>query len=362
MDEGGGGIGNLASMLRPLLEKMMNEILMEILGGKALQGIVAGMLTGEQPATSLRHRGWNLLRAMRCQRSSGARDGESAEAKELAMILRGRALTKGLMMMWGHPKATQRASKGGGEAGSRSKGQGQQSDKHKAKGKNKGKGSGSAPPEAADDGGGWTTVNRRPVGEWSLRAVDWSDPDPVLDYETLIANASGDDEVVRAAAIADEEQRETLLSLFRGSGTAHALLMVTTAQSTGTERWFGEIGGKLVFRQVVLTRACLPGLQPPQPKVQALGGKVEVLKSSVIFVKFMQLFCDKEQWSQFVKQLQRALLDNRSTASAVLLTIDIPTVLATSGRPAFFEPSRSYDLAATIEWQQQHEAESPGPT
>ena len=50
--EGGGG--GIAAMLRPMLEKMIKEIVMEIFGTGGLKGMLAGMLVGEQPASSSR--------------------------------------------------------------------------------------------------------------------------------------------------------------------------------------------------------------------------------------------------------------------------------------------------------------------
>ena len=44
------GMGDLAGMLRPIIEKLIRQVLKEILGGSAMKQMVAGMLAGEQPA------------------------------------------------------------------------------------------------------------------------------------------------------------------------------------------------------------------------------------------------------------------------------------------------------------------------
>ena len=98
-----------------------------------------------------------------------------------------------------------------------------------------------------DDDGDWTQVVRKTAGEWQLRATDWSDP--LVSYDDLVAKATGDGDLVRAIAVLNEEQKETVLSLYRGSGKAHALLIVELKQSPDAERCPGAIGGRLVFRQ-----------------------------------------------------------------------------------------------------------------
>ena len=52
----------------------------------------------------------------------------------------------------------------------------------------------------------------------------WSDP--VVGYDDVVARAGGSDAMVRAVALVDVEQKETLTSLYRGSGKAHALLLL----------------------------------------------------------------------------------------------------------------------------------------
>ena len=131
---------------------------------------------------------------------------------------------------------------------------------------------------------------------------------------------------------------------------------------------------------------CTPGVETPKPKAQAPGCKVDVLKSSVVFVRFLQRYLDKDTWSQIVKQPQRALLDHLAKyrlkamdswgwavepvpggvgqqvfGKCRMADKDIQTLLATSGRTAFFEPSRGFEMGpVTTEWQQQREDETPG--
>ena len=89
------------------------------------------------------------------------------------------------------------------------KGNGKSSGADAGKGKSA---AGQADGDAAD-GGEWTVVGRR-LGDWALRAGDWSDP--VLSYDELVAKASSGDAPVRAVALVSEEQRDVLTSLFRG--------------------------------------------------------------------------------------------------------------------------------------------------
>lgn len=106
---------------------------------------------------------------------------------------------------------------------------------------------------------------------------------------------------VKAVAVVNEEQRETIMTLFKGCGKAHALLLVDLQHGDRTERCPGAIGGRLVFKQVAFTRACSAGLDAPRPKVQIVGGRVGLQKNLVVLRRFL----DKDTWNQVFKAPQR---------------------------------------------------------
>ena len=395
-DNGMGGMGGFADMLRPLIEKMIKQILEEILGGGALKQMVAGMLTTSSAGSSAALVEGDIVQAKGAGKNKRVEGDPHVEGKgghQQRWNKRGKDHDGGGGDNAGQKGSDKKDGNGGGSAPGKGKG--------KASGKDGGSGDGTKPAGKGDakaqgktrskgkaqqgeDDGDWTQVVRKTAGEWQLRATDWSDP--VVSYDDLVAKATGEGDLVRAIAVLNEEQKETVLSLYRGSGKAHALLIVELKQSPDAERCPGAIGGRLVFRQAIFTRAFSPGLQAPQPKVKAPGCKVEVLKSSVVLVRFLQRYLDKDAWTQIVKQPQRALLDHLAkfrlkamdswgwavepVAGGVgqqvfgkrrLADKDIPTLLASSGRSAFFEPSRSFDMGPVVtEWQQQQDDETPG--
>ena len=228
-------------------------------------------------------------------------------------------------------------------------------------------------------------MSRRKVQQWALRQQDWSDP--VIDCSSLVAKASGSDEVVRAVALVDEGEKDTLLTLFRGSGKSHALLLVEISSGLDTASCPGAVGSKLVFKQVKFTRGCTPGLDPPGPKAKAPGAKLDVVKNEVVFVRFLQRYMEKEAWSAAAKQPQRAFLEvvakhhvkvldswgwllegvaggptQQVFGKCRLAAKDVQTLLAASGQGGvFFEPCKSYDMpAVTTEWCPQGDQETPG--
>ncbi|CAE7715253.1 unnamed protein product [Symbiodinium sp. CCMP2592] len=411
----GSGMGGLAEMLRPLLERMIRQVLKELLGGGALKQMVAGMLA-TSPASSLlsstttpqpvgqalgddaRER-WRKRR----RRGDGEDGGEDpkgkgkqaggenlkgkgmdaggspsakGKGKDFSENLKGKGMDTG-----GTPSAKCNGKDTGGAGLTKGKamdGKGKSGGDPKAKGKNADEPRGGGKPSGD---GEWITVGPRGGGDWQLRPSDWTDP--LLSYEELVRLAAEATTVVRAVAKVSEEQKDMLVSLFRGSGRAHALLLVELKQVPDSERCPGTQGGKLTFKQVCFTRACSTGVEPPGPKVKAANSKVELQRSSVIFVRFVQRYMDKEAWSSALKMPQKALLAHLSKhrlkamdtwgwvveagpggdgqqvfGKCRLADGDVATLLATSGSGAFFDPSRSFNMGTVVtEWQQQQDRE-----
>ena len=146
-----------------------------------------------------------LRRMAKASRSSAGISAAKARM-ELAMVMpvqrgngKGDSNGGGVAPNNGKGKA---AGKDGGD-GAKPSGDGDANAQNKAKGKRKAK--------QDEDAGEWTRVTRKPAGERKLRDADWADP--VLGYDSLIQMANGEDALVRAVALLDEEQRETVLSL-----------------------------------------------------------------------------------------------------------------------------------------------------
>ena len=98
---------------------------------------------------------------------------------------------------------------------------------------------------------------------------------------------------MRAVALVDEEQKEILTSLYRGCGKSHALLLAVLQTGSDTERCPGSVGGALA-RQVRFTRACTQGLTAPGPETQIKAGKVDLVQSAVVYVRYVQKYLEKD--------------------------------------------------------------------
>ena len=238
VDNGMQGMGGFADMLRPLIEKMIKQILEEILGGGALKQMVAGMLTTSSAVPSAALVEGDTVQAKGAGKNKRADEAPHVEGKgdqQQRWNKRGKdhggagggnVGQKGSGKKDGESKGKGKAAgkDGGASDGTKSNGDGDAKPQGKAKGKGKAK-------QENDDGE--IQVTRKSAGDWKLREADWADP--VLSYDTLIQKANGEDALVRAVALLDEEQRETVLSLYRGCGKPHALLIVEIKQGPGTE-------------------------------------------------------------------------------------------------------------------------------
>ncbi|CAE7206863.1 unnamed protein product [Symbiodinium sp. CCMP2592] len=352
---------------------MIREVLQELLNGD-LKSMITGLLVGRQPGTSRpslatppagevdedknggKGERWKKRRKLEEMAGKG-HDASTAPAKGKGADGKGKNNS-------GEP--AQEPHHNGEKAAGKGKSGG--ADQLAGKGKSDGNALGGATGKPDNAEAEWTVVGRRGGGDWKLRAADWSDP--ILSYEELVRLAAEATAVVRAVAMVNEEQRDTLCALFRGSGKGHALLLVEPRQAPDSERCPGTIGGKLVFKPVIFTRACSSGVDPPRPKVKAAGCKVEIQRSSVIFVRFVQRYMDKEAWGAALKL---KAMDTWGWAvepgpggdgqqvfgKCRLADGDVAGLLATSGSGAFFDPSRGFHMGPVVtEWQQQQDRES----
>ena len=403
-DGGEAGLGPLAGLLRPLIEQMLREVLQELLGGAELRNLFSSLLVGGQvgAGTSQAPRALPGAADNETQETNGRwkkRRAAGADPEPGKGKSSGGEKAAGKGKSNGDEKAAGKGKSNGGEilsgkgksnGGEKATGKGKSNGGEILAGKGKSNGGGNSADLPDGDGGGeWTVVSRRGPRDqnamWNLRSTDWSDP--VTNYDDLVASASGAEETVRAVALVDEEQKETLTSLYRGCGKPHALLLVVLQTGPDTERCPGSVGGgALAFRQVKFTRACTPGLAPPGPKTQIKAGKVELVPSAVVYVRFVQKYLEKDVWAQALKHPQRLVLEHmaRHRLKAMdswgwaveqtpgvagqqqifgklrLPEKDVSALLATSGAPAFYEPARSVQLGpVTTEWVPLQEGETP---
>ena len=290
-DGGEAGLGPLAGLLRPLIEQMLREVLQELLGGAELRNLFSSLLVGGQvgAGTSQAPRALPGAADNETQETNGRwkkRRAAGADPEPGKGKSSGGEKAAGKGKSNGDEKAAGKGKSNGGEilsgkgksnGGEKATGKGKSNGGEILAGKGKSNGGGNSADLPDGDGGGeWTVVSRRGPRDqnamWNLRSTDWSDP--VTNYDDLVASASGAEETVRAVALVDEEQKETLTSLYRGCGKPHALLLLVLQTGPDTERCPGSVGGgALAFRQVKFTRACTPGLAPPGPEDADQGGQ-----------------------------------------------------------------------------------------
>eukprot|EP00439_Symbiodinium_sp_Y106_P074491 s346_g14.t1 len=244
-----GLMGDLASILKPMIAEMIKEVLQELLGGDGLKSMITGLLVGRQPGALTAGSGGTQSFASPKGKGKHADDGASAVAKAGRWQRGAKADVEG-------DDGQNGVSKHGGKGGQGApggKGNGKSSGDALAKGKGKdpgsahakGKGKGADLPDG--DGG----------GEWTV------------------------------------EQKEILTSLYRGCGKSHALLLAVLQTGSDTERCPGSVGGALA-RQVRFTRACTQGLTAPGPETQIKAGKVDLVQSAVVYVRYVQKYLEKD--------------------------------------------------------------------
>ena len=156
-----GLMGDLASILKPMIAEMIKEVLQELLGGDGLKSMITGLLVGRQPGALTAGSGGTQSFASPKGKGKHADDGASAVAKAGRWQRGAKADVEG-------DDGQNGVSKHGGKGGQGApggKGNGKSSGDALAKGKGKdpgsahakGKGKGADLPDG-DGGGEWTVV------------------------------------------------------------------------------------------------------------------------------------------------------------------------------------------------------------
>ena len=393
----------LTSILRPLIEKLLREVLRDLLGGGGMKQLVAGLLVGEQPAMRRSstasppdgdeamdedyRKGARWKKRRRRDEAAGAvsqaQDGEKAAGKGRN---EGGEKAAGKGKNAGGEKAVGKGKHAAGDGVGKGKGGGEvQPPKGRGRGadeggavKGKGKSTGDKPTD--DDDGGWQEV---PGRQWSLRAGDWTDP--VMKYDEVVkAFASEGTDAVKAVVLATPEQRETLRTLLRGTARTHAVLIVTPDKEAA-QKCPGVCGGRVIYRTVAVHESFTAELAKPQPKAMAAKVKLEQQASTVIYIRYHQRYMATERWKEvqhnpqkdfhaFMALHRMKALDSwgwqvedapksphkKIFGCARVQEGDVHSLLALSGKGGvFFDVSRSYAMPACYtEWHDQAESES----
>ena len=148
--------------------------------------------------------------------------------------------------------------------------------------------------QKATEDDGWIQVARRkPTMKladeggvaWKSRASDWDAP--VASYASLSAEltkASG--AAFRAVVLCDDELRDVVASLLRGSGEAYGVCVIVIGNSPDAERCPGTIGAKVAFRTVTKTQFVTKDVAPPGPAAKAqTKQKVAEVQTVVLYAK-----------------------------------------------------------------------------
>ena len=139
-----------------------------------------------------------------------------------------------------------------------------------------------------------------------MDAAIWGLDGPVLTYEEVIqpSFAKEDSAAVKAVVFATPEQRDTLQTLLRGTGRAHAVLIVTPDKAA-TQKCPGVSGGRVTYRTVAVHESYTNGLTKPQPRAMAKAVKLEQKTSTVIYVRYFQRYMVAEKWKEAHRNPQR---------------------------------------------------------
>ena len=141
-----------------------------------------------------------------------------------------------------------------------------------------------------------------------MDAAIWGLDGPVLTYEEVIqpSFAKEDSAAVKAVVFATPEQRDTLQTLLRGTGRAHAVLIVTPDKAA-TQKCPGVSGGRVTYRTVAVHESYTNGLTKPQPRAMAKAVKLEQKTSTVIYVRYFQRYMVAEKWKEAHRNPQRGV-------------------------------------------------------
>ena len=384
-DEGSAeGMGDFAGMLRPIIEKLIRQVLKEILGGSAMKQMVAGMIAPTALSSSVAPvEGDEVPLTSKSERWKKRRRTEQADASQ--PLGKGKGGDGKGKNSGGENPAKGKASDGKGKnSGGENPAKGKASE---GKGTNTGgeamaKGNGKSAGGEFEGAGAWETV---PSKKWTLRAEDWTAP--LMSYDELVgAFAKGGGAAIKAVALVTEEELETLCTLLRGATLAHAVLLVALDKES-QQRCPGVCGHRLLFRTVRYHTSHTAGLVPPQPKSVVAKQKIEPKASSVLYIRYYQKYMSTDRWKDVKKNPQREFhaflaqhrlraLDSwgwmvedvpRTSLQRIygctrVLDCDVATLMALGGKGGvFIDASRSYNLGPVrTEWHDQLDSETPG--
>ena len=411
-DEQGGGLGDLAGMLRPLIEQVLREVLRDLLGGQGMKQMLAGLLTGGLGAPTLRSstaapsvgevatdngvgKGERWKKRRKLEEDGQPKGKGKADGMGPSKGAKGDGQPKGKGQ-----NASETAPGKGKNAGETAPGKGKNAGGEAAQGKGMNAGGEAAPGKGKSAGGQaalgkgksaggelegagvWETV---PSKKWTLRPEDWSAP--LMSYDELVgAFAKGGGTAIKAVALVTEEEHETLRTLLRGATLAHAVLLVALDKES-QQRCPGVCGHRLTFRTVRYHTSHTAGLVPPQPKAVVAKQKIEPKASSVLYIRYYQKYMSTDRWKDVKKNPQREFhaflaqhrlraLDSwgwmvedvpktslqRIYGCTRMLDCDVATLMALSGKGGvFIDASRSFNLGPVqTEWHDQLDSETPG--
>eukprot|EP00435_Cladocopium_sp_Y103_P010512 s3889_g2.t1 len=250
-----GGI-DLAGMIRPLLEKMLKDVLRQILGGQGLGTLFSG-LVGHQ----------NKLKK---KTKKPKYDPTKRGCVGKAQIQQCKATDTA-------PTETRRADKGKG----------------KAKGKGK---------DRSDE---WTLVQRKqPQGEWQLRQKDW-DCD-IVKYDQVAQKLRDATSTLKAVVLVTNEQVEVLKTILEGGSQAYGITAVVVGNAEGAEKIPGEIQGKLSFKTCNVWQLWSTGVQCPRaPGGTADAFKVKPKEIVVLAARIYERLVSQDTWTDAKRAPQK---------------------------------------------------------
>ena len=226
---------------------------------------------------------------------------------------------------------------------------------------------------------GWQTVKRkkpeRSEAAWTLRQQDWDDP--VMSFHSLGDRMDKCTGTFSAVLLCNEQEENIFKTMLQGYSKPYRVLMVRMSSESGAERVPGKIEDKLVFKQALVQRCYSKGLAAPQPKSMAQSAvKVAKKPTVVIAVRMFKRFMDEADWKLVQQAPTRFFhswllahevqaLDSwgwkaeRSNAKsdtdkyfglARILQEDVESVLALSGDRVFVDTHRQYNLKCSVTW------------
>eukprot|EP00438_Fugacium_kawagutii_P034463 Skav200256 [mRNA] locus=scaffold128:246598:249372:+ [translate_table: standard] len=350
---------SLTHMLRPMLEKMLKDLLQQLLGSQSI-GVLLSGLVGNQ--------------------SKPKRKKKPKKPKYDPTKF---AWTGKMQITQGKPTDTEpveerRAKKGKGKGLSQQKPDAPKPSTSTAPAKAKGKGK--------DRNDEWTVVQRKqPRGEWQLRQQDW-DGD-IIKYDEVAQKLRDATSTFKAVVLVTNEQVEVLKTILDGDKKAYGITAVVVGATEGAEKVPGEVQGKLSFRTAKVWQLWSTGVQCPRARGgESVAFKVKPKETVVIAARIFERFVSQASWAEakhapqkFVHkwfashslraedswgwQLEKVGHKGKETLKLfglVKLTADtLPALLALSGDGIFFDATRQHKLQQHyITWVEQIKGEA----